>query len=426
MELWVVIIISLIFSAFFSGMEIAFLSASRLKIELDRKQGVFYAKIFSRWIAKPSRFIGMVLIGNNISLVSYGIFMAIILEPAISRALPENFHSYSLILIIQTIISTLLILVTAEFIPKTLFRINPVKVLRFFSVPVFLLYYLLFPLVILTSGMATLMLRYLFGIRITSKKPVFGKVDLAHYLEEQGGIPEEEVSDIDHNIQIFQNAMDFSSIKLRECMVPRPEIVAVECSEKIDKLRQKFVETELSRILIYKDSIDNVIGYVHSHRIFKSPANIQEVLLPVQIVPETMTARKLLTMMIQQRQGMAVVVDEFGGTSGLVTMEDIIEEIFGEIEDEYDVEEYIEKQTAENQFLLSGRLEIDYLNDKYAWGIPESDEYETLAGFIIRHYENIPEQSDEITIGKFHFRITQMSDTRIKQVRMTISEKRKS
>jgi len=420
---WLVIIVSLLFSAFFSGTEIAFLKASRLKIELDRKQGIFYAKIYSNWVSNPGRFIGMLLIGNNIGLVVYGIFMAWVMEPKIVSILPDSLNSTSVILIFQTIVSTLLVLVTAEFLPKVLFRINPIGMLKVFAIPTFVLYYIFYPFVVVVSGMASILLNLLFGIKPTKHKPVFGKIDLEQYIEEQSGEHDEE-NDVANNIQIFQNAMDFAAVKVRECMVPRPEIIAIDVSGSIQDLKEKLLETELSRILVYKNNIDNILGYIHSRELFKNPASLADALFPVQIVPETMSARKLLSMLIHKNQSIAVVVDEFGGTSGLVTLEDIVEEIFGEIEDEFDVEEHLEKQIGDNEYIFSGRLEIDHINEKYDLNIPEADEYETLSGFIIHNHESIPKANEEIVIDKFSFQITHVSNTIIKLVKLRVLDKK--
>lgn len=417
MNSWIVVIISLLCSAFFSGMEIAFISANKLKIELDNKAGLFYARIFSYFIKKSSRFIGAMLVGNNISLVIYGITMATILEPIMRSFLPEQLSEDFTILIIQTILSTLIILVTAEFLPKVLFSINPNQAIRFFSYPAWIAYIILYPTVFITVGLSEKILEKIFNKNFSTLDPQFGRIDLENYIDEVTSNHDDK-HDLEHEFQIFQNALDFSSIKLRECLIPRTEITALDVKESVEVLRKKFIETRLSRIPIYKDSIENIIGYAHSHDMFKEPKTISSILLSIPIVPETMHASKLLTTFIQQKKSIAVVVDEFGGTSGMITMEDVIEEIFGEINDEHDTEDHIEKQINEHEFIFSGRLEIDYINEKYYLEIPKSDEYETLAGFIILHHESIPKLNEEITISPFHFKILQVSDIKIEQVKL--------
>ncbi len=416
-----IIIVTIILSAFFSGMEIAFISSNKLKIELDKGKGHIGARIISSFSRYPARFIGTLLMGNNIALVIYGIAMATLLEPILKAGMPLLERSESLLLLIQTVIATLIILFVAEFLPKVLFRINPNPVLNFFAVPVRIIYFLLYPLVIIFIGLSEWILRYLFKVRINSENYVFSVVDLDDYLRKF--LPEEkDDQDVKQEIQMFQNAIEFRNIKLRECMIPRPEIVAVEKEDSIKELRKAFVDNGFSKILIYNESIDNVVGYVHSFDMFKNPETIREVLRPILIVPETMPANNVMNMFIQKHKNIAVVVDEFGGTSGLVTMEDVIEEIFGEIEDEYDDEELVENRLSEDEFILSARLEIDYLNDKYNVDLPVSEEYETLAGLIIQHHESIPDVNEKISVPPFEFDILQVTESKIEQVRMKIKE----
>jgi CBS domain containing-hemolysin-like protein len=411
----------MIFSAFFSGMEIAFVTANKLKVELDKKKGFISARIISDFHKTPSDFITTMLVGNNIALVIYGIVMANILRPVIASILPESVNSEFLILIIQTIISTLLILVTAEFLPKILFRINPNYVLNLFAIPAFVFHYILYPVVFVIIYIAEIILKVLFNIRIIDQKHVFGPVDLDNYMKEF--FPEAHTEqELEHEVRIFQNAIDFSTVKLRECIIPRTEIIALEDIANISDLKQKFSETGLSKIIIYNDSIDNIIGYVHSYDMFKNPSTIKSVLRTLIFVPETMLANNLLTLFIQQRKSIAVVVDEFGGTAGILTLEDMMEEIFGEINDEFDVENFIEKQIGKKEFVFSGRLEIDFLNDKYNLDLPESEDYETLAGLIIHYHQSIPAQGEEIVIENFVFTILQVSETQIKQVQVRINE----
>lgn len=412
---WEIILITMICSAFFSGMEIAFVTSNKLKTELEKNKGFLSARIISGFHKTPSDFIATMLVGNSISLVIYGIVMGNILHPVILKIFPESISSEFVIMTTQTIISTLLILVTAEFLPKILFRINPNYALNFFAIPVFVVYYLLYPVTFITIFISELILKIFFRIKITDQKHVFGPVDLDNYIKEF--FPDARNEDeLKHEIQIFQNAMEFPAVKLRECMLPRTEIIAIRSSEDIGILKKKFIETGLTKIFIYNDSIDNITGYVHSYDMFRHPETIQSVLRPVSFVPETMLANSLLTMFIQQRRSMAVVVDEFGGTAGMITMEDVIEEIFGEIHDEFDVDELIEKKISNNEFLFSGRLEIDYINEKYHLRLPDSDDYETLAGLIMHHHQSIPAKNEKIFIDNLVFTISQVSKTRIEQV----------
>jgi len=420
MDNTLIILVTLIFSAFFSGMEIAFISSNNLKIELDKSRGLLSGKILSGFNQQPSRFIGALLLGNNIALVIYGIAMADLLEPVIMGILPDYFASEIITLIIQTLIATLIILLTAEFLPKVLFRQNPNAVLGLFSIPVFMFYYLFLPVIYIFTGLAGWLLKVIFNIRSLEQRYVFTPIDLNDYIKNFKG---ENLKDDDmtQEIQMVQNALDFTNIKLRACMVPRTEISAIDDNESLVNLRKVFIETGFSKILIYEESIDNIIGYVHSSDLFKRPKDIKSITRSVIYVPETMLANDVLSMFFKQHKSIAIVVDEFGGTAGVVTMEDIIEEIFGEIEDEYDDDGFIEKQVSDNEFILSGRLEIDYLNEKYNLNFPQSDDYETIAGFIINTHENIPVLREEISIGKFFFTILQASENRIEQVHLKIT-----
>lgn len=401
-------------------MEIAFVSANKLRIELDKKQGIFASRIVRIFINNQGQYISTMLVGNNIALVIYGILMAAILDPVII----EFTNSGMLILLIQTIISTLIILVTAEFLPKTLFRINPNKILNFFSVPVLLIYYLLYPISKLTIWISSFLLKLVLKVNINEEQEqtAFGKVDLDHMID--ASKPEIETKDdIEHDIKLFQNALDFSKIKLRECVVPRTELIALEIESSIDKLKQKFIETGLSKILVYKETIDNIIGYVQSPDLFHNPKSINSMIKSLTIVPETMPANKLLNIFLKKHKSIALIVDEFGGTAGIVTIEDIMEEIFGEIEDEHDSVELQETKISENEYIFSGRLEIDYLNEKYHIEIPESEEYETIAGFILFNYEQIPNENDKINIAPFEFEILKVDNPRIELIKVVISSK---
>jgi CBS domain containing-hemolysin-like protein len=416
------IIMMLLLSGFFSGMEIAFVSSNRLKHELDLKRKVLPARILSLFYSNPSRFIGALLLGNNIALVIYGIAMAILLEPSIVRILPNSYHSEFIILLIQTIISTLIILITAEFIPKILFRINPNAILKFFAVPVWLFYFIFYPIIFLFIGLAEFILTRIFRIQLSTGNYNFSMIDLEEYVKEYNP-SSEQPEEIEQEIQMIQNAIEFKHVKLRECMVPRTEIKAVDINENIDSVRDLFSNTGHSKIMIFKETIDNMVGYVHSYDLFTNPKNIKEVLREVDMYPESMSASELLNSMIKKHKSVAVVLDEFGGTSGMLTLEDIIEEIFGEIEDEHDTEKTVEKQLSSNEFIFSTRLEVDYLNEKYNLNIKVSDEYETLAGFIIHHHESIPSINEQIKISPFLFTIKKSSGNRIEEVKMELIDK---
>ncbi|MGB0887945.1 MAG: hemolysin family protein [Vicingaceae bacterium] len=405
---WIFLILAMFSSALFSGIEIAFVSANRLKIELDKNKGEFTAKLLSNFLKQPAKFIGAMLLGNNIALVIYSIVMAKFLEPIIILSVTENEF---VVLLVQTIISTLIVLFFAEFLPKTLFRINPNKVLTIAAIPLTIVYYLLLPFTYFTVGISNLILK-IFKVDTSESDLAFSKIDLADFVANiQKNVDDGE--EIDSEIQIFKNALGFSDVKVRECMVPRTEITAIEIETPINVLKQNFIDSGLSKILIYRDSIDNIIGYAHSKELFKQPASIKSILLPVSIVPEVMSANDVLKKLLKERRSIAVVVDEFGGTSGVLTTEDIIEEIFGEIEDEHDHEELLELEIEENVYQFSARLEIDYLNNKYQLGLPESDEYETLGGFIISVHESIPEQGEVISSENAVFKIDEVSDNKI-------------
>jgi len=416
---WIVIIISLLLSAFFSGMEIAFVSSSRLKQELDLKRGILPAKILSSFYTHPSRFIGALLLGNNIALVVYGIAMTLVLEPFILHFLPVSMQSEFTLLLLQTILATLLILIVSEFIPKMLFRINPNTILKTFAVPVWLFYYLFYPVIFLYIGISEWIIRLFLRVDVSIYKYTFSAIDLNEYVQELHQEKQEDEPFV-QEIQMMQNAIEFKNIKLRYCMIPRTEIVAIDISEEVRSLRKLFTETGHSKIMIYEDSIDNLLGYVHAYDMFKYPVNIQQVMRPAEIFPETMAASEVLSLFIKKHKSIAIVVDEFGGTSGMVTMEDIIEEIFGEIEDEYDTDEVVEKQLSETEFIFSARLEIDYLNEKYKLRLPESEEYETLAGFILHYHESIPLINEEIEISPCSFKILKASGNRLEEIKMKI------
>lgn len=415
------IIITLFLSAFFSGMEIAFITSNKLKVELDKGKGLITARILSAFYHDPSRLLGTLLLGNNIALVIYGIAMANVLEPLFLSLLPVQLHAGLIVLLLQTIIATLIILFLAEFLPKVLFRINANAIITFFAIPLWLIYYFLYPVVYLFTGASQIVLQKIMKIRFTRQEQVFTIVDLDQYIEELAK-NEEQLEDVQQEIQMFQNMIDFRKVKLRETMVPRNEMTAIGESEPVADLKNIFITQGLSRIPVYSETIDNIIGYVHSFDMFKNPDDIKSIIKPILYIPETMPANVALTKFIREKKNIAVVVDEFGGTSGMVTMEDIMEEIFGEIQDEFDAEEMVEKLVQPGEYIFSARLEIDYLNDKYKLGLPESDDYETLAGLIISEHQNIPAEGESIFIKPFRFDILEATDARIDLVRLTVEE----
>lgn len=421
MTVTTIIIITLILSALFSGTEIAFISANKLKIELDKGKGVLSARILSGFIHDPPRLIGSLLLGNNIALVIYGIAMAYFLEPVLTGWLPGNLNSVFMVLLLQIILATLVILFFAEFIPKTLFRLNANAIISFFAIPIWIFYYLIYPLVFVFLGISNMMLRYLFKVDVQNEANVFNPVDLDQYIRELAS-DEERIEDVQQEIQMVQNVIGFRKVKLRETMLPRNEIVALDENDTVEELKSAFISRGLSRIPIYHENIDNIIGYAHAFDMFQSPKSIKSIIKPIMLLPETMPAKIALTKFIRERKNIAIVIDEFGGTSGLVTMEDIMEEIFGEIEDEFDADEKIEKMIQPGEYIFSARLEIDYLNEHYKLGLPQAAEYETLAGLIIHYHESIPVKGESILIPPYRFDITAASETRIEVVRMTLLE----
>jgi putative hemolysin len=407
-----VILLALIFSAFFSGMEIAFVSVNRLQMAIKNQQGGPSAKILNHFAKKPAWFISSMLMGNNITVVVYSLFMAQLIDEPL-----KNYISSDLgILIIQTTVSTIILLVFAEFLPKTIFRINPNTILSSLSIPVFILYIVLFLPSFLIISITELLMKVMIkkGNR-EDESVAFEKTDLDAYLAENIKDNNHQV-DQNYEVKLFHNALSFSEVIARDCMIPRNEIIALEINDTIANLNQKFIETEVSKILIFKDTIDNIIGYVHSFEMFRNPESIKSVLWPVSIIPETMSANKILQELLKKNRSMAIVVDEFGGTSGLVTMEDIIEEIFGEIEDEHDIEEQDNVQVSENEYRFSARLEIDYINDKYNLSLPESEEYETLGGFVINQLQNIPEKGVVLRYEEYEFIVEEVSQTKIETI----------
>ncbi|HXS37368.1 MAG TPA: hemolysin family protein [Flavipsychrobacter sp.] len=410
------IVVCVLLIGFFAGTEIAFISANKLNIELRKKQGTFTGRILARFMENPAEFIGTSLVGVNVLLVVYGLLMTRLTDPIMDK-LPAPLNSEYARLIFDTFIATVVILIFAEFLPKAIFRSKAEQVLSFFSLPMMLMYYLLYPFAKLFVAISEFILKYLFNVRIKDNRQVFNRVDLEVFVKQTLHGHESENNDV--NTELFENALYLVNVRIRKCMVPRNEVEAVEVDTPIPDVRQKFIDTQLSKIIIYEDTIDNILGYVHHLDLNRHPQNIKEVLHTITAVPEAMSAVDLMNRFTKERKSIAWVIDEFGGTAGIVTMEDVLEEIFGDINDEYDVQEYVEKQISENEFVLSGRLELDYLNEKYGFTFP-TDKSETLSGYIISEHETIPKLKERIIIDKYEFDILLVSDTRIETVKMKV------
>ena len=406
---------TLLFSAFFSGVEIAFISANKLKLELDKNTGKFPANIITYFSKNESDFITTMLVGNNIALVVYGIVMTQILTPQIT----DYFNSDFSLLMVQTIITTLIVLVTAEFLPKAIFRIYPNQILRIFSIPIWLFFFFFRPVALLMLFLSKLVLKYLLGQKMEDGKQVFGKTDLDEYLSNVKSA--EGVEDSRVEVEMLQNVLDLTDKKLRECMIPRTKLVAMDISSPINEIKNRFIATKLSKILIFKGNIDKVIGYIHSSDLFRNPQNVRSILLPIPFVPESMSVMQLLNQFIESNKGVALVVDEFGGTSGMLTIEDVTEEIVGEIVDEHDVEEITDKKLAKNKYQLFAGLDIELVNKKYNLTLPESDEYETIAGLILHHLAEIPQKNDVVELEEFQFTIIKVNYTAIQEVQLKVS-----
>lgn len=411
-----VILICLLLSAFFSGMEIAFLSSNKLRIEIDKSNKGIAQSLIDLFVSNSGMYITTILVGNNVVMVIYGIFMSDLL----GQQLAFLNLSVGIELLVVTVISTLIILVVAEFLPKTVFRLRSNLFLRIFAVPVFIFYLLFFPLSYFSVWLGGILLRLFTGRKLGQKEPnrAFGKIDLNNLIEE-GEIKREEEEEV-HEIKLFRNALDFSEVKLRECIVPRPDVIALPIDSSIGELTQLFIKTGLSRILIYKESIDDIIGYVHLSSLFHNPPTIAKVLNKVLIVPETMSAQKLLNLFFKDQKSVAVVVDEFGITAGIVTIEDIMEEIFGEIEDEHDHLNLKEVVLSNHEYIFSGRLEVDYLNEKYRLNLEEREEYETLAGLVLYFNESIPMEGEIVEVRDVTFKILSVKNARIEEIKVIV------
>lgn len=419
-----IIALSLLFSAFFSGMEIAFVSSNKIHIEIEKKQGGFLSILLKKITAKPSKFIATMLIGNNIALVVYGLYMGDVLVDWFTQYLTTdstllNYVFNELSLITQTIISTLVILVTAEFLPKVFFQIYANSLLKLLALPAYIFYLLFSVFSSIVIWISDFVLRTFFKTKGDEVQLAFTKVELGNYISEQ---MESVAADdeVDSEIIIFQNALEFSEVKAREAMVPRTELTAIEIHDSVKNLSTLFTQTGHSKIVVYKTSLDDILGYVHAFDLFKNPKSIKSMLMPVEFVPETMLAKDILNVLTKKRKSLAVVLDEYGGTSGILTVEDIVEELFGEIEDEHDSVALIEEQLDENSFLLSARLEVDYLNETYKLQLPENENYETLGGLIVHFTQEIPEQNKQIKIDNFQFTIQEVSNTKIELIALKV------
>ena len=408
-----IILISIIFSAFFSGMEIAFVSANKLHIELEKKRKGFIPNILRKLTKNSSKFITTMLVGNNISLVLYSYFMG--------KVIVEYYGINSIL--IQTVISTILILVTAEFLPKAIFRVYANETLKILALPAYFFYVLLYVFSFIINGISDFFLKFIFRTDKDAQQTVFSKEELGNYITEQLEFGNDSEEEIDSEIQIFQNALEFQKVKAREIMVPRTEILAIEIHEKVSKPSESFINSGFSKILVYKTSLDDIIGHVNAFELFKKPKTIKSILLPVEIVPESMMINDVLNSLMKKRKSIAIVVDEYGGTSGMITVEDVVEELFGEIEDEHDVQELTDERITETEFKFSARLEIDYLNEEYNLNIPKEEAYETLGGFIIDHTENIPEKGEVLEILGYEITILGVSSSKIEEIRLKILDR---
>ena len=409
----VIILTTLVLSAFFSGFEIAYVSSNKVHIEILKKQEGLIANILTRLTYRPSKLLATMLVGNNVALVVYGFEMGKVM----TLLLPPFFQN----ILWHTIISALIILITAEFMPKVFFQIYANQLLKLFAIPAYFFYLLFYPFSSFIIWISDFVLRVFFKTKGDYVPLSFTKVELVDYISEQmGNAPKKE--EVDAEVQMFQNALEFSGVKAREIMIPRTEIVAVDLNETIENLIATFVSSGFSKILIYNENIDDIVGYVHSFDMFKKPKTIKEVLIPIVTIPETIQINEVLNLLMRKRKSMAVVLDEYGGTSGIVTLEDIVEELFGEIEDEHDKDKFIEEKISDDEYLFSARLEVDYINETYHLNLPESEEYETLSGLIVLHTEEIPTKGETINLPPFVFSIEACSQTRIETVRVFIKE----
>ncbi len=413
-----IVVSCLLLSAFFSGMEIAFVASNRLKMEIDKKQGGLFSYIFGVFTRHPGQYITTILVGNNIALVLYSLNMTVLIGHVASAA---GWHWMEGSIVTDTILATVILIFTSEFLPKAVVKLSPNFYMRLGAVPAYFFYVVLYPVARFSTLLSLGILR-LFGLNLQRSHHLhnFDRVDLTNLVDQ--AVDSDYESRNEHEIKLFQNALEFTDLRVRDCMVPRVDIEAVEARATIEELAARFVETKYSRILVYDRTIDHIVGYVNTKSLFTFPKTIAEVMRKVDFVPESMPAQRLLTTMIKRRQPLAVVIDEFGGTAGMVSMEDALEEIFGEIEDEHDDEDHIEKQTGQGEYLLSCRLEVDYLNEKYSLGIPESEDYDTLAGYIIFNNDGIPAEGDVLNIDNKEITIVKTSSSRVELARVKLAE----
>ena len=423
---YIIVVVSLLFSAFFEGMEIAYVSSNKISIEIEKKNNSFSSKILSKLTSNPSKFIVSMLIGTNLALVVYGYFMGDILMDVFKQLSKFNFPLLEVLLndfnlLTQTIISTIVILMTAQFLPKVFFQIYSFKFLKFFSIPAYFFYICFYYISDFVLWMTNLILKFLFKTQGDKVQLSISKDDLGNYIDEQIDASSQD-QPIDSEVQIFQNALDFSDSKARDIMVPRIELYSLEIHDYISKLTEMFVSTGFTKILIYKNTIDDIIGYVHSHDLFKNPKTIKSMLLPAEFVPESILIKDLLSILTKKRKSIAIVLDEYGGTSGMITVEDIVEELFGEIDDEFDISDLIEVKLETGHYNFSARLEVDYLNEQYNLDLPESEDYGTLGGLIVNHTQEIPKLGEEVVINNCLFKIIDVSETKINTVSLTIKK----
>lgn len=421
---FIAIIASLLLIGFFAGIEIAFISANKLSIELNRKQGTKSGKVWGAYSDRPARFIGTTLVGINLVFVVYGLLVVNMLSPIwlwIKSNLPASANNWVdyIKLFVETILSTLIVLFV-EFIFKAFFKARNSSILSsdIISSIVQFFYWMFSSIGAYLVNMAEWILKTLLDVKINNKKDVFSKVDLEHFIQQSKSHEEEDSSDL--NKELFENALSLSETRLRECLIPRKEIEAVSVKASVEEVKAKFISTKLSKLVVYDDNIDSITGYIHQLDLFKHPATVNEILLPIPTVPESMTATDLMNKFSKERKSIAWVIDEFGGTAGIVTMEDLLEEIFGEIQDEYDTEEFVDKQLSANEFIFSGRVELDLITEKYKLEFPDDEETETLSGYIIKNHEQIPKQQEHIIIGNYAFDILNVSDTRIEMVKLKV------
>lgn len=422
---YLVIIISLIFSAFFSGIEIAFVSANKLEIALDKEKNTFSSSVVFRFLNNQSNLITSMLIGNNIALVIYGIFMAKVCSQPFEQFLIEYFNFsqgnslYFFVGLLEILFSSMIVLLIAEFLPKAIFSLIPNRILNIFAIPISIIYTILYPLVLIIAFFSNFLLKII-GLKSKDKKMSFNRIDLDNYLDQHYTENQEKINP---EVEILKNALDFSSIKVRDCMIPRTEIESIEVKSGLNELHQKFIKSGHSKILVYKNSLDNILGYVHSYELFKKPKDIKDILLPISNFPESMFVQQALDNLLSLKRSIAVVIDEYGGTSGIICIEDIVEELFGEIEDEHDSPDYIEKKINNQKYLLSAKLKVSYLNEKYNFDLPESDDYDSIGGMLLKYLNQMPKKGEKISIGNHIFISSKVTDTSIEEVIFMLNNK---